>query len=170
MGLGRIRSAASWLQAKCRISGGEAFSRTRAAKRVHELLPRTAETYGAGEITFGHVRALSNAVGGIDPELVAEAEPYLLTEARRSDAGRFGVAAREWRHRLDAELARVDATYREEMRSLHASKTFEGMVAVDGILDANVGETLPNRIGAARAEARTGGHSHPGAAPARRIG
>ena len=78
MGLGRIPLRLSWLQAKCRISGGEAVSRTRRPTASTSCCLDRRDV-PRGEMTFGHVRALTNAVGGIDPERVAEAEPYLLS-------------------------------------------------------------------------------------------
>ena len=73
---------------------------------------------------------------------VAAAEPVLLDAARRLDpprrrkvVGRLGEVA-------DPQAAEQQALRRHDRRGLWVAPTLEGMVAVDGLLDAEAGETL----------------------------
>jgi hypothetical protein len=73
---------------------------------------------------------------------VAQAEPVLLEAARRLDPPRLRRLVAHLRGVADPDGAEAQARRRHEQRGLSVSPTFEGMVAVDGLLEPEAGETL----------------------------
>src|SRR5206468_4186739 len=74
------------------------------------------------------------------PGRVAEAEPVLLDAARRLDPGHLRRLAGHLRDLLDPDQADQRARARLQRRGLWPSPTVEGMLALDGLLDAEAGE------------------------------
>ena len=67
------------LRQKARMSGRDAKRMARVAERLYEM-PRMAEKFAAGDITFDHAVALVNAADRVGAGLV-EADPTLLALA-----------------------------------------------------------------------------------------
>jgi Domain of unknown function (DUF222) len=73
---------------------------------------------------------------------VAAAEPVLLAAARRLDPPRLRKVVGHLCEVADPQAADTRTARQRERRWLWLSPTFEGMVAVDGLLDPEAGETL----------------------------
>ncbi len=149
-------SAASWLATSFRVGWGQAKAELRTA-RVLEEMPETRT--GTGE--RGRVAVGSEAAGG------CQGDRPRGVHAMRTRAGRGGTCPSHARPAAGAHpvapdgrsnSAVSDAT--EELRStrrLFTSRTFGGMVRVDGDLDPETGETLLTALRAIMdAEARSG--------------
>ncbi|HVE99436.1 MAG TPA: DUF222 domain-containing protein [Mycobacteriales bacterium] len=136
-------STGAWLVGVARMGHGDAHGRVHAARALHAgELPGTAAAFLDGRIGFGHVRAMLAATDGLDPALVAEAEPVLLDAAERLDPGRLRLVTERFRATVDARRHARERADRDEARTLFASRTLGGMVAVRGLLTPLVGEAL----------------------------
>src|SRR5205085_9572764 len=91
-----------------------------------------------------------------DPEALAGCEPGLVEAARIHQVRDLQRVASRWRQMVEREHGDGEDELRN-MRRLHASQTFAGMVRVDGDLDPETGETLLTALRAIMdAESRSG--------------
>jgi Domain of unknown function (DUF222) len=86
--------------------------------------------------------ALTRATQELPAATVAAAEPVLLEATRRLDPPTLRKVVEHLVEVADPDAAEQQAQRRHERRRLWIASTFEGMVAVDGLLDAEAGETL----------------------------
>ncbi len=101
-----------------------------------------------GEIGYEHAAAIARAAEEVGPEAVAEAEPVLLEAARRLDPLRLRMVTRHLRHCADPDGVLRDANLAHERRHLYLSQTWEGLFAINGLLDAEGGATLQTALNA----------------------
>jgi len=73
---------------------------------------------------------------------VRKEEPTLLQAAQTMDPGQFTGVAKSFEHRIDAEGALNEANRAHARRYLHLSEPQDGMVRIDGLLDAEGGATI----------------------------
>ena len=134
-------STAGWLRATCRMGAATAGQHVRTARALHRgPLAATAAALAAGEVSPQHAAVLADATSGLPPRKVAEAEPVLVDAARRLDPPRLHRLAAHLRDLVDPEAAEARAQARLDQRGLWLAGTFEGMVAVKGLLDPETGE------------------------------
>jgi len=136
-----FRSCAHWLSWRVGLDLGAAREKVRVARALGTL-PRLARALGRGELSYAKVRALTRV-----------ATP--ATEERLMEVGRAGTAehveriVRGWR-RLDRNAEAREAAQRHRCRALHVYRDHDGMVAVRGRLEPEVGELLIQALTAAR--------------------
>jgi len=136
-------STASWLRSRARLGAADAAQRVRVARALHRgPLTGTARALAAGEISAAHAAELARGTQDLRPRTTVEAEPVLLDAARRLDPARLRRLVAHLRDVAGPEAADARARRQHEQRGLRVSPTFEGMVAVDGLLEAEAGETL----------------------------
>jgi Domain of unknown function (DUF222)/HNH endonuclease len=134
-------STASWLRASLRMAPGTASQRVRTARALHcGPLPATAAALAAGEVSYQHAAALADATHDLPAARTAEAEPVLVDAARRLDPSRLRRLAAHLRDVVDPDAAEERTRARLDRRGLWLSPTFDGMVALDGLLDPEAGE------------------------------
>jgi Domain of unknown function (DUF222)/HNH endonuclease len=134
-------STASWLRASLRMAPGTASQRVRTARALHRgPLPATAAALAAGEVSYQHAAALADATHDLPAARTAEAEPVLVDAARRLDPSRLRRLAAHLRDMVDPDAAEERTRARLDRRGLWLSPTFDGMVALDGLLDPEAGE------------------------------
>jgi hypothetical protein len=127
-------SAAVRLGNECRISSESAAAEMRRARKLREM-PATFDALARGEISVDHVDLLGRANYGVRAQFFADAEKLLVDACatmRYADAAR---AVGYWRQRADADGADGDADELVEARHLSASRTFDGSVYLQGLLD-----------------------------------
>src|SRR6266496_854987 len=135
-------STGAWVRHQCRLAPGAARDRVELARALAER-PETAAALAAGEISVPHARLVTVALAeAASRELAAEAEPALVDVARGMDPGRLRRELVHVRHALAPEAAATAADRTFDRRGLSVSETFGGMVAVDGMLDAEGGAAL----------------------------
>ncbi|HEV8650555.1 MAG TPA: DUF222 domain-containing protein [Actinomycetes bacterium] len=140
---GRAASTAGWLRARARLTAGAACQRVRVARALHRgPLPGTAAALAAGALSYEHAVVLATGTGDLDAPTTARAEPVLLEAARRLDPGRLRRVVEQLRVVADPDRAEQQAQRRFEKRGLHVAGTWQGMVALAGLLDPEAGETL----------------------------
>src|SRR5712692_599307 len=130
-------STVSWMRSECNLSG---FSADRQVKLARQLpvLGSTCKALAAGEIGIEHAEEIARAT----QDLGAAAEGELLWVAKEKDPAEVRLAARDLRHRVDADgMARLAAEqYRK--RRLRIYNLADGMVGMDGALPPEDGAAL----------------------------
>ncbi len=139
-------STAGWLHWRCRLGGRDAVDTVRCARRLADALPATSAALSDGEISRRHAGVLSAASTDLPDPVVAAAEPALLAAARHLDPDQLRRVAKHWRHSVDAELALTDANRAHDRRYLHLSPGLDGLIAIDGLLDAEAGALVLSAI------------------------
>src|SRR6266511_557988 len=134
-------STQGWLRATTRMSPAAAGQRVRTARALHRgPLVATAAALAAGEVSYQHAAVLADATHDLPPAKVAEAEGVLVDAARRLDPARLHRLAGHLRDVLDPGGSEERGRARLERRGLWLAATFEGMVAVNGLLDPDAGQ------------------------------
>jgi hypothetical protein len=130
-------STTSWLRNNCHLSGFSADRHLKLARQLPEL-EATQKALVAGEIGIEHALEIARATDDIG--VGAEAE--LLSAAREKDPSDVRQAAKEIRHRVDAEgMARL-AMEQFRKRRLHLYNLPDGMLGVEGTLPPEGGVAL----------------------------
>jgi hypothetical protein len=138
-----VGSTASWLRSRLRMSTGAAHNAVRTARALFGgPLPATGQALTAGELSVAHATVLAHGTQALPHHVIVEAEPVLVEAARRLDPGRLRRVVGHLCLVADPEGADRQAERRHERRGLWTSPTLDGMVAIDGLLEPEAGQTL----------------------------
>jgi hypothetical protein len=140
-------SAVAWLKWKCKLSGGAAAERVGIARQL-EQLPQTQEAFGKGEIGYQHVAMLARTAENVGAAPVREHESTLLQVAQTMDPGRFASVTKDFEQRVDAASVLGEANRAYSRRYLHLSEPVNGLVRLDGLLDAEGGAMVRTALNA----------------------
>jgi hypothetical protein len=136
-------STAAWLRARLRLSAGAAHSLVRTARALFRgPLAGTGQALVDGEVSLAHAQVLAHHTHDLPDQVAAEAEPVLLAAARRLDPPRLRQAVAHLRLVADPEGADAQAERQHQRRGLWLSATWAGMVAVNGLLEPEAGQTV----------------------------
>jgi hypothetical protein len=140
------QTAAAWITHRCRVPRGKAHHDVVLARSLRRL-PATAAALGSGDITEAHVTALvrhhtNNRTG----EALERDEHVLVAEAERLPFRLFSTVLAYWAQRVDPDGTDDDAEARRARRRLHLSRTFDGMWALDGLLDPVSGAAVDTAL------------------------
>jgi hypothetical protein len=136
-------STAGWLRGRLRAGGGTCRGWVRTARALFRgPLVGTGRALAAGELSVAHAAALAHATHHLPPTTAAAAEPVLLEAAAQLDPPTLRKVVAHLSEVADPEGAQEQAQRRHERRGLWVIPSFEGMVAIDGLLDPEAGETL----------------------------
>src|SRR5712692_5396760 len=130
-------STTGWLRNNCNLSGFSADRHVKLARQLPQL-EATQMALESGEIGIEHALEIARATD----DMGAAAEAKLLTAARNSDPAEVRQAARELRHRVDAEGMNRLAMEQFRRRRLHLYGLPDGMLAVEGALPPEGGVAL----------------------------
>src|SRR6266480_2855038 len=134
-------SLTAWLRWKCKLSGGAAMERVEIARHL-EKLPATAAAFANGDVGYQHVAVLARAAEHVGAAAVRKEEGRLLQAAQTMDPGQFVTVAKNFEHRVDAVGALAEANRAYERRYFHIGEPQDGLVRLEGVLDAEGGATL----------------------------
>src|SRR5437879_10384932 len=134
-------SLTAWLRWKCKLSGGAAMERVEIARQL-EKLPQTQAAFASGDVGYQHVAVLARAAEHVGATAVRKEEGTLLQAAQTMDPSQFTTVAKNFEHRVDAAGALAEANHAYQRRYFHISEPVDGLVRVDGLLDAEGGATL----------------------------
>src|SRR6266567_2134486 len=134
-------SLTAWLRWKCKLSGGAAMERVEIARQL-ERLPQTHAAFASGDVGYQHVAVLARAAEHVGATAVRKEEGALLQAAQTMDPGQFTTVAKNFEHRVDAAGALAEANHAYQRRYFHISEPVDGLVRLDGMLDAEGGATL----------------------------
>jgi len=140
-------SAVAWVRERCNLSGGAAAERVNVARQL-EALPQVARAFAQGDVGFQHVALIARAAENVGSAPVQKEESNLLRVAKTMDPGRFAAVAKGFEQRVDAAAALAEANHAYQRRYFHISEPQNGMVRLDGILDAEGGATLKTALDA----------------------
>jgi hypothetical protein len=143
-------STASWLRHHTGLPSGQASDLVRTARELRARLAATDRALESGEITVYHARTIARTARLVQDQVrpeeegaaVAEVEKVMLEVGRAVDAGSLTGFATRVRQVVDPDGALTDANRAHERRWLSTSTTLEGMVSIDGLLDAEAGAVL----------------------------
>jgi Domain of unknown function (DUF222)/HNH endonuclease len=96
----------------------------------------------AGVISPAHATVLAAGTEDLPPATAAEAEPVLLEVASRVDPPGLRKVVTHLHEVADPDAAEAQAQRLHARRGLWVSATMTGMVAIDGLLEPEAGETL----------------------------
>jgi hypothetical protein len=136
-------STAGWLRSRLRLGAGAASSCVRTARALFRgPLAATAAALTGGAISVAHARVLAHGTRELPDHLTVEAEPVLVEAASRLDPPRLRRVLGHLQLVADPDGSDDRAERRHARRGLWLAPTFEGMVAVDGLLEAEAGQSL----------------------------
>jgi hypothetical protein len=110
--------------------------------RQLEKLPETQAAFAKGEVGFQHVAVLARTAEHVGAAAVRKEEGTLLQAAQTMDPGQFTTVAKIFEHRVDAAGALAEANHAYQRRYFHIGEPVDGLVRLDGVLDAEGGATL----------------------------
>ena len=120
---------------------GAARERVRVARALGTL-PGLAQALARGEVSYAKVRAVTRVA-------TPETEERLLNVARAGTADHVERIVRGWR-RVDRKAEAQESARRHTSRALHVRQDEDGMVALRGRLEPEVGALLLRALEAAR--------------------
>ena len=134
-------SVTAWLRWKCKLSGGAAAERVTIAHQL-ATLPKTQAAFASGDLGYQHVAVIARAAEHVGAAAVRQEEAHLLKAAQTMDPGLFTGVAKNFEHRVDAAGALAEANRAYARRYFHVGEPVDGLVRLDGLLDAEGGATL----------------------------
>ncbi len=140
-----FRSITEWLAALT----GEPASTCRSQVAVAEALqvmPATREAFGAGELSASRVKALAQ-VQALAPEQFAQDEASLVAEVAAVPSQQVPQVLNAWTRTTDLQAAQTAAERLHQMRALHLSKHWSGLLHLSGDLDPESGLVVLQAIG-----------------------
>ena len=158
-----MASCAEWLSWQCGIGSVAAREKVRTARAL-ESLPKIAEAFGEGRLSYSKVRALTRVA-------TAATEETLLHIALNGTAEHVERTVRGFR-RVQRDLERNEAEAMHERRYLDCRRQSDGSVRLEARLAPEVGEMLLKALEAAEAQLdeRRGDAENAGASRAGALG
>jgi hypothetical protein len=139
----RFGSTAGWLRTRLHAGATTASGWVKTARALFRgPLTRTAQALREGELSVAHASVLAAGTHDLPSHTAVEAEPVLVEAARRLDPPRLRRLVTHLRLVADPDSERDRAQRRHEQRGLWLSPTLDNMIAVDGLLEAEAGQTL----------------------------
>src|SRR5215217_3861837 len=158
-----VGSTAPWPRTRLPLAAGAAAGQVRTARALFRgPLAATAQALTSGELSPAHAAVLAHGTQTLPEHVTAEAEPVLVEAARRLDPPRLRRVLGHLQLVADPDGADRDRERRQQRRGLWLAATLDGMVAVDGLLEPEAGQTLlaalePLACPASAEDVRSGG-------------
>ena len=138
-----VGSTAAWLRHRLRLSASAASRAVRTARALFRgPLTATAQAVCDGELSVAHAQVLAAGTQHLPDHLTAQAEPVLVQAARQLDPTQLRRAVGHLLQVADPDGADRERERRHARRGLWLAPTFDGMVAVDGLLEPEAGQSL----------------------------
>ncbi len=133
-------STAAWLRDRTVISHGQALARVEMARRLATMRLSQA-AFADGRIGWEAVRMLAGARDAHPGAFLAD-EATLVGAAESLPTHLLRQALEHWKDAYDPEHFAAAQEAKHRRRFLYASRTFDGMVRLDGELDPEAGSTV----------------------------
>jgi hypothetical protein len=149
------------LRHECNLTSGAAASELKLARKLREL-PLVDEALAEGSITRRHAAAIAEVYTPERTEALRDAEELLVDAAKVATPRQMGEIAQRVAGAVDGDDGAGAAYEKFCRRSLHASRTLDGMVRGDFLLDPVTGEEFLRALDAmqeqtyAKSDRRTG--------------
>ena len=138
-----VGSTAAWLRARLRLGAGAAASFVRTARALFcGPLMVTADALLGGELSVAHARVLAHGTQDLPEQVTVAAEAVLVAAACRLDPPRLRRVLGHLCLVADPEAADRHTELRHQRRGLWLAPTWDGMVAVDGLLEPEAGQSV----------------------------
>jgi len=134
------KSCAEWLSWRVGTGIGAAREHVRVARAL-PALPRVAEAFARGQLSYSKVRAITRVA-------TPETEERLLIAAKGSTAAHIELVVRGWR-RVDCAAENREAAERHRHRSLRVYQDTDGMFVIQGRLTPEAGVVVRKALEAA---------------------
>jgi hypothetical protein len=136
------RQTRGWLTEELNL-GSEDATRYVTVARALPSHPMIGTALASGAIGLEHARVIATTLRKVDPGIRDVVEKELITAAETTPPSELARFARDLRSRLDAdETAEAAAQRRYDSRWVRLTPTFDGMHAIDGMLDPASAATL----------------------------
>ena len=135
----------AWLRTNGKLSGPAAMERISVARQL-EQLPATARAFLRGDVGYQHVAVMARTAEHVGTAAVRQAESTLLQAAQTHDPGQFVGIAKEFECQTDQATVLAEANRAFSRRYFHLSEPTNGLVRLDGQLDAEGGATLKTAL------------------------
>ena len=135
----------AWLRWKCKLSGSAAAERVTISRQL-EKLPETQKAFANGDIGYQHVAGIARTAEQVGAAEVRKSEATLVKTAGTMDPGHFIGFLKSYEHQVDAHRALTEANHGYERRYFHVSEPADGLVRLDGMLDAEGGAILTTAL------------------------
>jgi hypothetical protein len=145
----------TWLEREQRFSRHAAGQQVAVARSLAEH-PTLAAAYTAGAVSFDHARAVTSCLRALPLGARATAEPILVDAAREVPVDDLRVVAEKARDAWGWETAQQREERKYASRWLHTTATFDGMIALSGMLDPESGATLHTALTAVMSQPAAG--------------
>src|ERR1700730_17177904 len=138
-------SVSAGRKGKGKLGGAAAAERVEIARQL-EQLPKTEAAFANGDLGYEHVALMARTADHIGAAAVRQNEANFLRAAQTMDPGQFTSVTKNFEHRVDAEGALNEANRAHARRYLHLSEPQNGMMRIDGLLDAEGGATVRSAL------------------------
>ena len=139
----QVGSTAAWLRNRVHLGAGTATRFVRTARALFRgPLTATAKALADGTISVAHASVLAHGTYDLPDHVIVEAEPVLVEAAGRLDPPRLRRVLGHLQLVVDPDGTDRDRTRRQQRRGLWLVPSFDGMVAVDGLLEPEAGQSL----------------------------
>ena len=135
----------AWVRDKCRYTSTAAAERVGMARQIDNL-PQTKKAFASGELAYQHVAVMTRAAEHVGAAAVRKAESSLLRLAETMDPGQFTGVAKNFEIQVNKEAALAETNRAHQRRYLNVSEPTDGMVRIDGLLDAEAGAVVRNAV------------------------
>src|SRR5207249_5667279 len=109
---------------------------------------QTEKAFASGQLAYQHVAVMARTAEHVGAAAVHKAEGSLLRLAETMDPGQFTGVAKTFEHRVDAQVALAEANRAHQRRYLTISEPLDGIVRLDGLLDAEAWPSFGTRSAA----------------------
>jgi hypothetical protein len=123
--------------------------------RKLESLPATSDAFARGAITRAHAQVIARAATPARVDAIAAVEPSLVLAAESVGPNQLRDLVEHATDAIDGDEGAAAADAQHQRRHLHVSLTLDGMVAIDGLLDAEGGELVLSALDVAMEHSRT---------------
>lgn len=138
-------STRQWARHHLNVAPTETARTIRAAQAVRNL-PQISAAFLGGRVRLAHVTAIAEAISDLGVETIAAGESELLKAAESNDPARLRSALRGLGAAIGGSAQSRRERRQHRTRWLNVATTFEGAVAVDGVLDAEAGAIVQAAI------------------------
>jgi hypothetical protein len=141
-------SLASWMRHRCHLAPAEATARAKVAFAVTGGQQHTGRAVKAGKVSWRHAQVIDQVLRQVPEDRRVEAEQSLVSQAEALDPGQLRRVGDTLVHCFDRDRADEQAIRRMERSGLSVAETYDGMVAVNGLLDPVSGALLLTALNA----------------------
>jgi hypothetical protein len=145
----------AWLKCNGKLSAGAALERISMARQL-EKLPETAQAFQRGALGYQHVAIMTRTADRVGTAALKKEEASLLQAAQTMDPGQFGIVAKKFEIRVDQAAALAEANRAYSRRYLRLSEPRDGLVHLEGQLDAEGGALVKTALDALMPPPRQG--------------